>query len=335
MSEAESQVIGTPRICKSCGIRVGKGKSYCHECQRQKRLKIQRAKAHKRWVNPEMGPMRCPSAVLNFRRDELGRPIAKRCTKCDTWKVITEFKPRKGTPSGVHAWCKPCDHQRARQSLKKDFSILNHGQCRWCNRAFVSQRKRKHCGDACKKADFTERQRIKYGAVFVVTTALCRRCGEIKPLGEFKKGQADFGCKPTACNECQTKNKKRHKGINARNPKNKPRKRLSKRFHEVMSKAKNGGNDCFRNVIGCSTAFLRKHLENRFTKGMKWSNYGIKWHVDHILPVASFDHNDPKQVAQCWHYSNLRPLCAIENRIKSDKIITCQPELLLQLTENQ
>lgn len=40
-------------------------------------------------------------------------------------------------------------------------------------------------------------------------------------------------------------------------------------------------------VLGYSMADLRFHLERQFLPGMTWSNYG-EWHVDHIVPVASF-----------------------------------------------
>lgn len=30
------------------------------------------------------------------------------------------------------------------------------------------------------------------------------------------------------------------------------------------------------------------------------------WHIDHVEPCCSFDHNDPEQVRQCWSPQNLR-----------------------------
>lgn len=81
-------------------------------------------------------------------------------------------------------------------------------------------------------------------------------------------------------------------------------------------------------LIGCDEMHLKNHLQRQFTKGMTWANMG-KWHVDHILPCASFDLSDPEQQAKCFHFSNLRPLWAAENRAKRDYIHTCQPELTM------
>jgi hypothetical protein len=340
-----SQGAVAKRFCKACRIEIGKGKQLCVSCKATKKRQLRTDEVRERerialrlkrgstkeskWKNPEK---------LHFRRDSLGNVTEKFCTCCETWKPAENYGKRKDTPTGVDPWCKPCvAHKRKewdknRKPVATKIAFCENNECGKC---FPVVGNSKFCSDECRRLSARRSQRIKNGSVTVSTTALCRRCGEIKPLHQFKKRQADFGCKPTACNECQSKNKKRHKAINAKKPKNKPRQRLSTRFRKVMNKVKNGGNHCFRDVIGCSTAFLRKHLESQFTRGIRWSNYGTKWHVDHILPVSSFDHSDPNQVAKCWHYSNLRPLCAIKNNLKSNHIETCQPELLLQLVESQ
>jgi len=74
-------------------------------------------------------------------------------------------------------------------------------------------------------------------------------------------------------------------------------------------------------LLGCSVDFLKKYLENQFQAGMSWDNYGYNgWHIDHILPCASFDLSDPKQQQKCFHYSNLQPLWAKDNISKGAKI---------------
>jgi hypothetical protein len=73
-------------------------------------------------------------------------------------------------------------------------------------------------------------------------------------------------------------------------------------------------------LIGCTIAKLRQHLEAQFIDGMSWENYGKHgWHVDHIRPCASFDLTDPEQQRQCFHYSNLQPLWAADNIRKGAK----------------
>jgi hypothetical protein len=77
--------------------------------------------------------------------------------------------------------------------------------------------------------------------------------------------------------------------------------------------------DSTMSVVGCSKEELIKHLESQFKEGMSWENWSLNgWHIDHIRPCSSFDLSDPAQVKECFHYSNLQPLWAIENLKKSD-----------------
>jgi len=77
-------------------------------------------------------------------------------------------------------------------------------------------------------------------------------------------------------------------------------------------------------IIGCSIDELKAHLERQFQPGMSWSNYGrIKgvkcWEIDHIRPIDSFDLTQQNQLTECWHYSNLQPLWAVDNQKKGNR----------------
>lgn len=65
---------------------------------------------------------------------------------------------------------------------------------------------------------------------------------------------------------------------------------------------------------------VKKHLEKQFKNGMTWNNHG-DWHIDHIIPCASFDLKCPVQQLACFHYKNLQPLWAYENLTKGSKIL--------------
>jgi hypothetical protein len=51
---------------------------------------------------------------------------------------------------------------------------------------------------------------------------------------------------------------------------------------------------------------------------MNWENQG-EWHIDHILPCASFDLTKEEEQRKCFHYTNLQPLWAKDNMIKGSK----------------
>ena len=71
-------------------------------------------------------------------------------------------------------------------------------------------------------------------------------------------------------------------------------------------------------LLGYSMLELRRHLERQFVKGMSWDNMK-QWHIDHIVPLASFNFQDATscEFKQAWSLSNLRPLWAKENLSKN------------------
>jgi len=63
------------------------------------------------------------------------------------------------------------------------------------------------------------------------------------------------------------------------------------------------------------------HLEKQFKDDMTWDNYGI-WHVDHKLPITSFDIQEmgDEEFMKCWCLDNLQPMWGEENIRKSNKL---------------
>jgi flagellar biosynthesis GTPase FlhF len=78
--------------------------------------------------------------------------------------------------------------------------------------------------------------------------------------------------------------------------------------------------------LGCSIIEFKAHLETMFYnnivtgEAMTWHNYGLYgWHIDHVIPLSSFNLKDEMQFLSANHYTNLQPLWAKDNLIKSDK----------------
>jgi hypothetical protein len=78
-------------------------------------------------------------------------------------------------------------------------------------------------------------------------------------------------------------------------------------------------------LLGCSIEFLKRHLESQFTVGMNWSNHGKgdngkkEWQIDHVIPCIAFDLSKPEEQYKCFHYTNLQPLWASDNKSKYNK----------------
>jgi hypothetical protein len=96
-------------------------------------------------------------------------------------------------------------------------------------------------------------------------------------------------------------------------PKYKMKQILRRRFYDVIVKKYQSYME-----FGCSIEELCLYIESKFSNGMTWGNHG-EWHIDHIKPCCAFDLTDPKQQKECFHYSNLQPLWAVDNLKKSGK----------------
>ena len=101
-----------------------------------------------------------------------------------------------------------------------------------------------------------------------------------------------------------------------------PQYRIKKILRSRLRRALKGKNKSARTMklVGCSIPHLMEHLKKQFSPGMTWENQG-KWHVDHMMPCASFDLSDPEQQRRCFHYTNLQPMWGTENISKGDNIL--------------
>lgn len=74
-------------------------------------------------------------------------------------------------------------------------------------------------------------------------------------------------------------------------------------------------------LLGCSVDYYKHYIESKFQEGMTWENHSLHgWHIDHIIPLASFDLTNEEELKKAFHYTNTQPLWASENRKKHAKL---------------
>jgi hypothetical protein len=94
---------------------------------------------------------------------------------------------------------------------------------------------------------------------------------------------------------------------------------LRKRMREAVH------SGCSLSVIGCSMIELKNHLQKTAIENgyidFDISNYNThQYHIDHIIPCASFNLTCSFHRKLCFNWSNLQILLASENIKKSDKL---------------
>jgi len=186
----------------------------------------------------------------------------------------------------------------------------------------------------------------------------CTKCSKIKPFNFFVPQKAGYMGVKAQCKECDTKYDKQFQSKNntrAERDKTDKAKQYRKKYvaenldwwrkYEREYRYNRRREDMFfkikgnlsgrlsdlinkRNLsintlelIGCDRETFLSYIEKQFTEGMTWKNYGLKgWHVDHILPLSSFDLTMEDEVRKACHYTNLQPLWWQDILEKSNKV---------------
>ncbi len=172
----------------------------------------------------------------------------------------------------------------------------------------------------------------------------CGHCKSYKREGDFHKGNR-LHCKFCASKFArasyhknpgryldqkkvyQAKNREKineyARGWVKRSPSRKKRDVLSRTISKYINRTLNGTKNgkSWQRLVGYTLEELKKHLEGKFTKRMKWENRGSYWHIDHIIPLAKFNITGPDCVdfKTAWALENLRPLTAKKNIAKGAK----------------
>jgi hypothetical protein len=260
---------------------------------------------------------------------DLNFNVVKTCSKCKQDKAAEDF-------SKNHAWCKECQKEYKKAYRKQNAEKIKayYKQNREKIKAYRKQNAEK-IKEQKKAYHKQNREKIKerYKAYYKQNAEKIKEQKKAyhkqnrEKIKAYRKQNAEKIKEYRKAYHKQNRDKKRiykrnrHKtDINF-----KLRGNLRSGIRRVL-KGKSKSKKTM-DLIGCSADFLKKHLENQFQPGMSWNNYGNPngdhsecWHIDHILPCASFDLSDPKQQQKCFHYSNLQPLWAKDNMSKGAKI---------------
>lgn len=103
------------------------------------------------------------------------------------------------------------------------------------------------------------------------------------------------------------------------NPEHRLANNMRGRLYKALRRNSSGKSISAVKDLGCSIPKFMLYVENQFQDGMSWDNYG-EWHLDHVIPVSSFDLSYESQTKEAFNWLNYQPLWAKDNRIKYNKL---------------
>ena len=180
---------------------------------------------------------------------------------------------------------------------------LISSSCEICGSLFSNRKGTRCCSNECRSALNRESNKNSYEPKNYSNT--CRACEQ-----SFSSSRKRDFCS----NRCR---KKVYVRTRYRND---IQYRIADNLRSRLSKYIKNDNVSAVTDLGCSVQELIKYLESLFDEDMTWENHSVKgWHIDHIVPLCSFDLTDEEQLKKAIHYTNLRPLWGTENRKKGGR----------------
>lgn len=240
----------------------------------------------------------------------------KICSKCKREKELNEFSDRKDSKDGKRGQCKECElinkkvyYQKRAEKIKehkKQRYQLNKPTILAKCKNYYKKNKEKIIKDVSLWQKTNPDKRSKIARKYYENT--------IEQREEYGKNY--YQSNKERMRPIRNDYQKRRKA-------NDPLYKLAFTVREKTCKALRNGHKAIKTMelLGCTVEQLKEHIQSQFQKGMTWENWAHKgWHIDHIIPISSFDLSKEDEQRICFHYTNLQPLWAEENLKKSNKI---------------
>lgn len=237
---------------------------------------------------------------------------SKICTRCGIEKPATRehFTPLVKGRLGLTPACKPCLNVATKRRLKDPAvrlqrKLYKRAQYQANPEVFRAQKRDWATRNPEKRKEQRKREYARSGPE------------QVRKAGEWQRANPERSLARKRAYKQSDKGR-----ANAAKPVNKLRGNCSLAIRRFLKGKKS--NKPWAGMVDYTMTELMAHIERQFTKGMAWSNYGSEWHLDHIIPLASFDSPDPDSpdFKRAFALANLRPLWAKENQLKGDKILT-------------
>jgi hypothetical protein len=249
----------------------------------------------------------------------MGEEIKKTCSKCKRELSTDNFSKSKGKKDGLKSHCKECVRIYNKARSKE---ISSQGKTRYeTNKEHIRAKAKAYYWENREKISIRNKAyREKYKEKIRAHKMLRRQ--EIAEQSKKYRNEHSDKIKRLR-RDYYNSHRAEERAYKVNRRITDPNFRVAHLLRNRCTKAlkgisKSAGTE---ELLGCTWEQARCHIEKQFRGNMSWDNWGYHgWHIDHIIPIASFDLTDPVQQRQCFHYTNLQPLWRQDNQSKGARL---------------
>jgi hypothetical protein len=239
----------------------------------------------------------------------------KTCKKCDITKSLENYGNNKNQQDGKSIYCRDCEKLRAKEYRKKNRDKANESAKKWRqnNPKKYEETVRKYLE---KNPNMTSKERNK---VYRLSDEYREKLS-IKRKERYKNNLVEEREKRK---EYYHQNKEKSRRNSDKWKKNKMKEdgffRMKKNLRDRIRGylIKENKSKRTMDIVGLDKTQFKSYIQDKFTEGMSWNNYG-EWHLDHIIPLCSA--KDENEALLLNNYTNLQPLWAEDNLRKNRKL---------------
>jgi hypothetical protein len=231
----------------------------------------------------------------------------KQCGKCEIEKDESSYWKNKRYKDGKDTVCIDCFKKKAAENKE----IVSLAQKKWREK---NPNYMKEYGKSEKSKEYHKEYYKKHAELYT------KRAIEWKENNKEKEAAARRNYKDKNSEKVNEYHRKWKQNKRENDIQYKLQSNMSRRIrYELNTLLKGKKTKRTTEYIGCTIDELKNYIENKFTNGMTWENYGKMWHIDHIIPCSAWDVTSDMESYYCWNFRNLQPLLASENKRKKDK----------------
>lgn len=215
----------------------------------------------------------------------------KICSKCLILKSSDDFYKNKNSKDGLRSSCIKCGN---------DYKLSNESKIKEQIKEYNKKRKE-------QKKEWANKNKTKVNE------------SRKKWLLDNKEQRSDYLKKYNKKYYDENKiirleySKQKQKEYRKTNPLYRIKSNLRRRINRYLKSKSKSTED----ILGISYLKFILYLENKFTEGMTLDKLGKDIHIDHIIPLSSA--KTEEEIYKLCHYTNLQPLWAKDNLVKSNK----------------